>query len=83
MKNGKIIPKYAVGDWANINDDVWVFSKNNKNKIYQISEVYIEDSVNYVDYPENARVRYRLDGKWFNQNEIEVVTKEKNPEYFL
>ncbi|MCD6435871.1 MAG: hypothetical protein J7L15_05735 [Clostridiales bacterium] len=41
----------------------------------RINQRFIDSSVD--------KLRYRIDGLWFNEDEIERTSKEQTPEYYL
>lgn len=86
-----LIPKYKVNDWVIIMKDsesrafLSIHGDPSWAKIIprQINQVSIEENSEYQDYGVDKLIRYRVDGLWFDQNEIQKITLEKDPEYFL
>ena len=80
----ELIPKYQIDDWAVILDDTWLISLGvDRKDPEKINQINIETNPKYEDYRTSQLIRYRLGGLWFDEEEIKIITKEKNPEYFL
>ena len=85
----KLIPKYKIGDTVirKVGTEGYKFlaSLDYKaiNSITLIEDIFLETDDEFLEYSIDSRIRYRLLGLWHNQDEIIVVTKEENPEYFL
>jgi len=80
----ELIPKYQINDWAIVKDDTWLISLGvDRKDPVKINQINIETNPKYEDYRTSQLIRYRLGGLWFDEEEIKIITKEKNPEYFL
>ncbi len=80
-----MIAKYEIGDSVvvNKNDIVSMVSRWNYNEVKLINDIYVEPSPDYAELGADKLVRYRVQGLWFNQDEVKLVSPENDPEYFL
>ncbi len=84
MKDEKdLVPKYQCRDWAIVLPGVWIFNSEDRDIPFQITRYYIEENARYETSPACERIRYQLNYSWFNEDEIRIITKETDPEYFL
>ncbi len=84
MKDAKDpIPKYKCRDWAIVLPEVWIFNSEDRDIPFQITRCYIEENARYETYPAASRIRYQINHSWFNEDEIRIITRETDPEYFL
>lgn len=87
----RLIPRYKVDDWViithkdqtqeffeKINADNWLEIRPRK-----INQVMVNEDDKYTDYGEDELIRYRVDGLWFNESELKLITRETDPEYYL
>ncbi len=67
--------KYEVGQYSKFFHD---FLNRPKNHTGRINEKY-KDKGSY-GYEVN---RYRIEGLWYSEDEIDIITPETHPEYFI
>ncbi len=67
---------YKIGDYSKY---IHKFTIRKKGYIGRISEIYLDVSEDGL----NRQHRYRIDGLWYDEYEIDLVTPKLNPEYFV
>ncbi len=69
--------KFKVGQNIALKEDCYLAPWAKIGKVFQISQRFTPHE------QMESKLRYRIQGLWFYEDEIFAVTKEKNPEYFL
>lgn len=91
MKQKELIPKYKVNDWVIVLSEsttagfLQSFGHDGWKKVEprMINQIYIETDPKYAEYGEDKLIRYRVEGLWFDQNDLKLISIENDPEYFL
>ncbi len=77
QKKFRTIFKFEVGQDVALYKDFELSSWAATGEVFQISQRFKPHE------QMQSQLRYRIQGLWFDEDEIFAVTKEKNPEYFL